>query len=426
MPRRRLPAKINHEEISMAKKQAKPTQAPAPAEAPIDPGVELDEVVAEPAAAAAQPVEDAAAQESDLRRKLDEKSFSKADPRAAMWAKRSGIVDAERQELVDSDPGQARAGDAIAGAEPSAEDVDAAAAAADDAAGAPGDAQGDAPIASAAKMVKIVVDGVEREVSEDDVRNAGVAALQKLSAADARLQESATHEARVRAWAEAEEARLRAIAASIRTSPPPSATDAQAPEDVKSTIEKSLGMLVEGQQKEAAELLASVLNRRNATASPETAGRGADPNGADSQLTVQPPPVRRSKTEIEEANRVFNDEYGDLNDAAFEFTKELALANLRDPSNASRNVTDIVRAAGNKARAVFKNVTPPAPTPSAAPTPGADAQESRRQLKGRIPLAPTGASARAPAPPSEGPRLPTNKDYVAALQRRSGSNSIPR
>jgi hypothetical protein len=364
--------------------------------------------------------------ENELRKKLDEKSFSKQDKRAAMWDRRREIVAAEREEFAQSDPAQSRVSDQLAGAE-TAEEIDAAAAAADDAGQEP-PAGDDAPIASAAKMVKIVVDGVEREVSEDDVKNAGVAALQKLSAADARLQAAATYEAQLKEWAQSEEARLKAIAAAARQSPPLPATGAQAPVDVKAAVVKSMSLLVEGQQEEAAELLTSVLSRQNAPASPQAAGPGTEPNGADSQLTVQPPPVRRSKVEIEEANRVFNEEYGDLSDAAFAFTKELALANLRDPSNSGRNVTDIVRAAGNKARVVFKNVTPPAQSddPPPALTPGEQQAEVRRQLKARIPLAPTGASARAPAPPSTTPRVPTNKDYVAMLQRRAGSNSTPR
>lgn len=394
----------------------------------VTPGAEPDgEVTPVEAATQAAPELTPEQQEADLRQKISDKSFSKHDARAAMWAKRSEMAAAERAELVDSDAEQAQALDDIAGAtQGDPEEIDAAAAAADDA---------DAPLALPAEKVKIVVDGQEREVPRDEVIKAGVATLQKQAAADVRLQEAATYEARVRDWARTEHEKLQEQAAALaqrQASPPPPATGAQAPEDVQASVSKALELLVDGEKDEAAKLLTSVFSRSVPQAAPATPAGPADrPHGAEVQAAVTPPPARRSREELAEANRIYSAEYADIDkdDRAYTFTQSLVQASLRDPANAFRPIGDIVREAGNKARSVFAQVpqTPAAPAaqPASEPSPGQQALEGRRTLKARIPISPTGASVRATTA-SQAPAGVSNKDYIQQLQRRSGSNAITR
>jgi copper chaperone CopZ len=393
----------------------------------IVPGIEptngADVVAAE--SAAPQTPEEIAQAEATLRQKLEEKSFAKSDPRAAMWARRAEQSVEERNEAIAGDSVQTAMLDTLAGAQPDD-------APADEVATELEETPPPAPVASAPEKVKIVVDGQEREVSRDDVIKAGVATLQKQSAADQRLQDAATYEARVRAWAQSEHERLKQVAATaVQASPPLPATGAQAPADVQAEVNKALGLLVDGQQEDAAKQLTEVLSRLAKQAAPATVGPAALANGAESQVTVTPPPVRRSREELSLANTVFNTEYANLDDNAFKFTQALVQAGLRDPANAFRPITDIVREAGNRAREVFAGTAAPAPVQSpaapapTAPSPGQQALGVRRELKARIPLSPTGASARAPI--SDGtPQVPSNRDYVKQLQRRNGSNSAPR
>lgn len=416
----------------MGKRAAQPVEQ-------ITPGAEPDgETTQVEAAAPAAPELTPEQQEADLRQKIADKGFAKQDPRAAMWAKRSEMAAAERAELVETDADQAQALDSIAGATPeTAEEIDAAAAAADDAGDPDGDAApaGDEPLALPPEKVKIVVDGQEREVPRDEVIKAGVATLQKQVAADVRLQEAATYEARVRDWAKTEHEKLQQQAAALaqrQASPPPPATGAQAPEDAQATVNKALELLVDGEKDEAAKLLSSLFTRPVSQAAPVTPAGPADrPNGAEVQAAVTPPPVRRSREELAEANRIYSTEYADIDkdDRAYTFTQSLVQASLRDPANAFRPIGDIVREAGNKARAVFAQVPPtpaaPAAQPAAEPTPGQQALEGRRTLKARIPISPTGASVRATTA-SQAPAGLSNKDYIQQLQRRSGSNAITR
>lgn len=424
------------------------TKTSPPTEVAVVPGVEIDNEAGAapgPAPAPAGASAPSAEQEAELATKIAAKGYAANDPRAAIFGKRMSQFERDRTELANLGEGELELGDRLAGVEPTpagGQPQGAPAPAISDpqeevpdesAAASPGPA----PLATVPGKVKIIVDGQEREVDNDEVTRAGIAALQKLNTGDARLAQAATYEAQLRDWSRSEEARLNALAASAAQqrapSPTPPSPGAEAPADVEGTVQKALDLLVDDKRGDAARLIAQVITRAATVAPVSPAGPQPGPAGAETRFAVTPPPVRRGPSDIEIGNRVFNEEYSDLTDQAFEVAKQLADAKLRDPANASRDIRDIVREAANTARRVSPppapGVTLGAPAPAApapvAPSPGDAAHDARRKLVARVPVAPVGASARS-EPVSPAPKLPTNAEYVATLRRNNRSNSSPR
>lgn len=460
----------------------KKPQTPAhPAEQPITPGIEPNpEEGAAPAPGPVAPEGDdnagppAPLNEAERKELVKQKAYgARPDPRADIYKRRTVLAEAERQEFHEQDPEQARISDELAagaspagGQPPGEEDDGGEGSPAEGGAPSPAPAPAapaspaPAPVALNQGKVKIKVDGVEQEVSTDEVHRAGIEALQKRGAADARLRDASTYEARLRDHGaylakvqanleqglDADGRPIRAQGAPVSPSPPSSGAAAPTAEQVRASVKSALDLIVQDKSDEAAERLTELIVGRAGQAAPaQPAGPQPAPTGAESRTRLAPVPTRRGREEIREANEVFNTEYSDLaqDDRAFAYTQALVKGAIADQANDFRSLTDIYREAANSARQLFGGSAAPAPGPApapspapgpapapqpapAGPTPGQQAHEARRNLKARIPLAPAGASARAPAPGPSGPPIPSNKDYVRQLQRANKSNSSPR
>lgn len=400
------------------------------------------------APAAAAPEMDAAALEQQRMEKLKERSF-KDTGRDAIVTRHRQRRQEENQAFRDGNAEQAALGDAVAGVEGVTPDLIArmeaeargepdqrehshsaahAPIAAAPAAAAP---ISSAPLASAQKAYRIRVYGQERDASEEEVVQAGIAALQKQHAADARLQDAATREAQLEEYA----SQLQAYADQLRTlrtsdgtqtqptggsaTPQPPDTGAAGRVD-KTKLREALSALLRGDDEVSTEIVADVIAKATAPA--------ANPPARSSEQGALPEPparIRReswSRDDRAKINQVFERDYGDLlaNDDAFINAKALMEARLSDSRYASMTPEQLAQDVGERVRRAH-GVSAPAPTPQ--PTPVEQTLEQRRVLKAQIPITPPAGSARAPSSASPAARYPSRSEYVQTLRQRSGSNS---
>lgn len=293
-------------------------------------------------------------------------------------------------------------------------------------AGPPGDDdEDDDDVATpAGRKFKITVYGEPvREADEDEVIRAGVAALQKDGASDMRMRGAAEYEKNLRAYALQLQGFADSLAAGrtdpASTSPTPSGVAGVVDE---ASVKQAFELVSDGKPDEAAKLVTKAIRDAVAAGRADTSPTPAPrTTGAVPSFQVPTLPAMRSRTEIVEANTVFEGEYGELvaEDAAFTVAQSLIKAKLADPANTGRSATDLVREVGNFVRASRR-----APAGPAGPAPSHASVElgARRTLKARVALTPPVAAGRAPGAP-EAPRFPSNADYVQQLRKRSGSNT---
>jgi hypothetical protein len=359
------------------------------------------------------------------------------DPkRDAIYAKRNSMTVDERNDLAREDPESLAVLDAQAGYESTAPLAPSPAVpvAAAPAPVAPAPAAPSTPtpvaIAPTGKMYKLTVHGVERDAAEDEVVQAGIAALQKQSAADERLRDAATYEARLEAWRkdlQAHADRLAQDGASQQTQPGkagnPATTTGVAGQVDKAKIKQALDALYRnGDVDGSTELLNTALAEAvaNARAPAPAAPTAPAAPGEVPRLRTQPDDPW-SVDQRQAANTVFNSEFGHLSDAQFNVAKAALDKAMADPRSHGKDLTAMVRSVCIAAELSAPTAPAPAPTPTA---PNATQQElnGRRELKARLPMTPPVGTVRAPnAAPV--PTYPTNSQYVAQLRQRSGSNS---
>jgi len=373
----------------------------------------------------------------------EERQAPPADPRDAIVSRARERRAAEISE-AGKDP-QVAVLDQYAGAEPAAvtdatTDVVSKAAAANVAAAA----EDRSP---SAEGIKISVYGEDVIVSEDDVRTAGIATLQKERAAEYRLQEASKSEGKLRQYhreLDAYRDSLKTMEKDIRAGKPPGTNDAAtvaappAPAGASVTVDdaklaegarKAAEAIYRGDPKETAEalkaLLADVAQGRTATPPPVDVNAVAE---AAADVVDQRTEKRTDEQKRAAVNRTFATEFTSVakNPEAFAVAQTRFNALLSDPDNSGKPWEDLAREAGKAAIQRYpelsagevSNVAANGGKPSAAGKTVVTTLQERRDLKSKtVVRQPTTGVRAAPPPP---PQVRSNKQYVADLRSSRG------
>lgn len=389
--------------------------------------------------------------EEEKRAKVDSKRY-KDNARDQIATKRREIRNTEDKAFREANPDQADLADQVAGMSlvermereargESDEEIEGerSAAQAKDVEGEIEQAA-DAALDRARSPFKIRVYGEEKEVSEEEVVQAGIAALQKQHAGELRLQDAATREAQLEEWegqlrAYAEQLRKKGVQDGARQSTGTSATPqppdtGAAGKEVAELRRKAGEALLRGDDTQYAELNAQADAKLQEAIVAAIASRSTKTESQSSeQGSVPELPARErrdpwSRDDRVKINQVFESDYADLlkSDATFDRAQQLMQEALQDPANLGRPPEELARKVGDAVRLLY-GVERPAPRQEEpAPSRTQQTLESRRRLKQQIPLTPPAGSGRAPAA-AKTSSIPSNKDYIQQLRRRSGSNS---
>lgn len=191
-------------------------------------------------------------------------------------------------------------------------------------------------------MVRIKVDGVERDVSVAEMQRS----FQKGSAADQRL-EQATRLLR--------EAEARAAAPPVGFVPAPKESDIQAtPEDANQKAKSIYSALVEGDEEKAIAAINQML-----------AGRQPEPTPLD-QLTAQLTPAIKQQLSNDIALEKFRTDYADI--LSDPYLPTLADQFLAEEEKSGKSFSEALDTAGKRTRdwLTSKGVSTAAPTPTSA------------------------------------------------------------
>jgi hypothetical protein len=386
---------------------------------PIHAGAEPIEGQA-PVTPAAPTPEEARNAEEAMREKIASKRY-KDDKRAGIYARRDAMTLEERQDLEHVDAESLAILDAQAGHEPAAP-ASSPAAPTPAATGTPTPAPAAVPVATTGKSYKLNVYGQEQEYSESDL----VTLAQKGLAADSRMQDAATYEARVKQWATELQGYADGLArtASQTQAPPgpagtPAATTGVAGAIDETKLQTALEHLARGETAEATRLLNGAITDAVQRA---PAGPAASPRQGEVPRFEPPAPSDPWSAQRQTANATFNSEFAHLTDPQFEAVQTRLKAKMDQPESKVRPLLDLAReAAGDLG---YKAATPPpAPQTPVQPTPIETDLTGRRILKARLPLTPPAGAGRAPTGEAPAPAYPTGSQYVELLRKRSGSNS---
>jgi hypothetical protein len=383
----------------------------------------------------------------------DEKTIAKMvankryrdDGRTAIFAKRDAMSLEERQTLERLDPESAAILEASAGQreatvstsplaprEPAAP-IEAHAPAPAPVAPAPAapvqNAQ--APVASNERRYKLSVYGQEQEASEDIVIAAGIQALQKQHAADARMQDAATYERSLNAYrdqlqAYADNLERRAGTAPGQTQPGTAGNPAPTPGgaaavDKAATVRQALEALEQMDTEKAARLMLQAIEAGSPAPAAPAPATPSLPGGVP---RLQPAASDAwGDDQRSAANAVFNGEFAHFTDAQFNAAQAAVRDAMADPANVGQNLASIVRNVCRTTQRFIAAGAAPAPTPAAPVNPTAEELARRQVLKARIPVTPPAASMRAATPAAPETRFPSNSEYVQQMRSRSGSNS---
>jgi hypothetical protein len=400
-----------------------------------------------PAPAPAGPAPAPTPDEKTIAKMVASKRY-KDEGRSAIFERRNAMTLEERQELENLDAesaaileahaGQPRAATVstapLAPREPGApvEPVQAAAPGPVAPVAAPGAPIAPTPVASNERRYKLQVYGVEQEASEDVVIAAGIQALQKQHAADARMQDAATYEARLTAWqnqlqAYADDLQRRTSTVPGQAQPGTAGNPAPTPGGAAAvdpaTVQQAMEAMENLDSAKAAQLMQKAINDAVAQGrAPAPAPAPAAPSqtgGVPRLPTAASDPWDNDQRSA--ANRVFNTEFAHFTDAQFNAAKAAVDEAMADPANRGQDLGTIVRSVCRTTQR-FVAATP-APAPAAPANPTADELARRQVLKARIPVTPPAASMRSATSAAPEVRYPSGSEYVQQLRSRSGSNS---
>lgn len=289
------------------------------------------------------------------------------------------------------------------------------------------------PVASNERRYKLSVYGREEEASEDVVIAAGIQALQKQHAADARMQDAATYERSLNAYrdqlqAYADDLQRRAGTAPGQTQPgtagnPAPTNGGAAAVDKAATVRKALEALEQMDTEKAAELMLQAINAGSPAPAPvaPTPSVPSLPGGVPRLQTAAIDAWGDDQKHA--ANRVFNSEFAHFTDAQFNAAKAAVDEAMADPANRGQDLSAIVRNVCRTTQRFLAASPAPAPTPMAPVNPTAEELARRQVLKARIPVTPPAATMRSATSAAPEVRYPSGSEYVQQLRSRSGSNS---
>lgn len=298
------------------------------------------------------------------------------------------------------------------------------------------DQRGEEGVDDARKTYRIRVYGRDtREVPQDEVIRAGLAALQKRDAADRILEEAATREAQlvewqreVEAWANerVQDGTRTATGGAPNPQPP---TPGVASAEAKALARQHAAAVGAGDDEKAAEIMLQII------AANQKAVEQLNPTQPGSRQGSKPmpePPKPRARTaaqpwstdDLDRINTVFEKDYSDLLDdpVTYGAARELMAERLKDPNYIGTDPDDLVK---DVATTVQRRMAGQSAAPAKRGTPANARQqiESRKTLKAQIPMTPPAAAGRAPGRQGAPERkIPTRSEYVSQLARRTGSN----
>lgn len=286
------------------------------------------------------------------------------------------------------------------------------------------------PLANSQEMVTIHVEGRAIAVPAADVLRHGVAALQKESTADVRLQRATMAERAIAASAAALEVRaaeIERLRATTPTGAAPASTDGNLPpggQPQVGTTKKALDALLDSDAETAAKALDQVIAERVKAGfdAARAATGGAPPTPTPTGESAIPSPW--SPKDIEHANQLFAVGFADVTQNPTVMAQAIARMQqeMASPINrmAKVDLLELAAKVGTELRTIYHRApAPPNPAPPPPASNSADELAARRTLAARVPGVPTPAAPRSVGPPTEA-RPPSRAEVVANMRKSRG------
>lgn len=297
-------------------------------------------------------------------------------------------------------------------------------------------AASDQPLAKPADMVTIIVEGRQVAVPASEIWRQGVAAAQKLSTADARLERASQAERSLIAERQAIDSR----AAEIRAATPAGVAQAARPTSLptggKSNLEatkQALNALLDSDVDGAAQALDRIVTEQVDARLAATRASASPTPAPQSDSAVHPARLEEPWTvaQREEANAEFLRTHSDIayNPELMAVAVQRMRVEMDNPANraAKADLGRIVLRIGSEMTRdlASRGSSAPQPSPSdLAPQPRSastvDELAARRQLAARVPGIPPSATARTVTAAPSGPTPPTRSEAVQAMRRSRG------
>jgi hypothetical protein len=292
-----------------------------------------------------------------------------------------------------------------------------------------------AAVATGEETRTIRVDGQDKTVPLSEIEKAGIAALQKDTASELRLERAARAEREAVALRDQLQARLDQAGKVLSAAPPDQgalpgsgraapSTDAPANPEAVEALRQAQEALLDGDLGRGSELLNTVIAASVAKAMLAAGKTPEPPAGANANAgaTAAAPWV---KEEVEKANQYFADAFFDVagNPQRMAYAVERIKAEMADPANRGLDLSKITRLVGLEARRLPDADLPRSPPPAAtgASVPGSTPIGRGRVLKARIPAIPTGGNLRGSGAPASGTDRPqSGSEYVQQLRKSRG------
>lgn len=293
----------------------------------------------------------------------------------------------------------------------------------------------DQPLAKPNDTVTILVEGRQVAVPASEIWRHGVAAAQKQSTADARLQRVTEAERALTIERQALDARAAEIERTRAATPtggaPASTSTASPPSGGRPSVEttkKALSALLDGDVDGAAQALDQFVTEQ-VDAKQAAARASAPPAATPQSASVHPARLEEPWTvaQREEANAEFLRTHPDIayNPELMAVAVQRMRVEMDNPANRAAKVDlgRIVLRIGSEMTRDLPSRGAPAPDSNPTPQPRAntgDELAARRQLAARVPGIPPSATARTVIAASTGSAPPTRSDAVQAMRRSRG------